>query len=88
MSEDFLLLDVISSPAEAGMIAELLRNNGVETILQGANFASLEPLPMRGGFSEIRLLVRADSLDAARQLYQAFFCADDQQPPADNDDNE
>ena len=68
------------------MVAELLHNNGIETILQGANFASLEPLPMRGGFSEIRLLVPAASLDAARQLYQAFFCADDQQDGVDTDD--
>jgi hypothetical protein len=62
-----------ANSAQAEMARELLANNGVDAILQGANFGGLEPLPLPGGFSEIQLLVPEDEFERAQQLYEAFF---------------
>lgn len=62
--------------AEAGMVAELLENNGISAVLQGGNFGGLEPLLMPGGFSEIRLCVAESNYEQARALYTAFFGAE------------
>lgn len=63
--------------AEAGMVCELLRNQGVNVVLSGSNFGGLEPLLLPGGYSEIRLLVLESEADRARQLYDAFFKIDE-----------
>ena len=65
-----------SNSAHAGMVCELLNNNGIDAMLSGQNFGGMEPLLMPGGFSEIQLLVPADQLDRAQELYDAFFAAD------------
>jgi hypothetical protein len=70
---EFVTLAYFSNAAEAGMVCELLRNNGVTASLQGANFGALEPLPLVGGFSEIHLLVPAAEFDRAREIYHAYF---------------
>ncbi len=70
---DFVTLAYFPNAAEAGMVCELLQNNGVNASLQGANFGALEPLPMVGGFSEIQLLVPAAEFDRAQEIYNAFF---------------
>ena len=62
-----------SNSAEAGMVRELLENNGITAVLQGGNFGGLEPLLMPGGYSEIRLCVAEKDFDQACELYQAFF---------------
>lgn len=62
-----------SNSAEAGMVGELLENNGLTVVLQGGNFGGLEPLLIPGGYSEIRLCVAENEYDQARELYQAFF---------------
>ena len=62
-----------STSMEAGMVRQLLVNNGIRVTLQGANFGALEPLPMLGGFSEIQLLVPEAQWDSALALYRAFF---------------
>jgi hypothetical protein len=62
-----------SNSAEAGMVAELLENNGIPAVLQGGNFGGLEPLLLPGGFSEIRLGVAESDYEKARALYEAFF---------------
>jgi len=62
-----------SNSAEAGMVAELLENNGITAVLQGGNFGGLEPLLIPGGFSEIRLAVAESAYEKARELYEAFF---------------
>ncbi len=59
--------------AEAGMVCELLVNNGIRALLRGASFGALEPLPLPGGYSEISLLVAQPDFMRAQQLYQAFF---------------
>ncbi|HZS04110.1 MAG TPA: hypothetical protein VFD58_04675 [Blastocatellia bacterium] len=66
-------LAYFSSLAEAGMVCELLVNNGIRAMLRGASFGALEPLPLPGGYSEIRLMVAHPDFMRAQQLYQAFF---------------
>jgi len=75
---NFVTLAHFAKSAEAEMACELLANNGVDAILQGANFGALEPLLMPGGFSEIQLLVPEDQFERAEQLYEAFFESDQQ----------
>ena len=70
---DYAPLAYFSNAAEAGMVCELLRNNGIRAVLRGANFGALEPLLVPGGYSEIRLLVAVPDFMRARQLYHAFF---------------
>jgi hypothetical protein len=69
----FVPLAYFANSAEAEMARELLANNGVDAILQGAFFGGLEPLLTTGGFSEIQLLAPEDEFERARQLYEAFF---------------
>ena len=65
-----------SNSAEAGMVAELLENNGLTAVLQGGNFGGLEPLLLPGGYSEIRLCVTEPEFEQARSLYLAFFSSE------------
>lgn len=65
-----------SNSAEAGMVAELLENNGITAMLQGGNFGGLEPLRIPGGYSEIRLCVAEPEFEQARSLYLAFFSSE------------
>lgn len=76
---NFIALSHFPNSIEAGMVSELLENNGIDSILQGVNFGGLEPLLMPGGYSEITLLVPENELERAQQLYAAFF---EQQPEA------
>lgn len=69
----FVTLAHFAKSSEAEMARELLANNGVNAVLQGAFFGGLEPLLTPGGFSEIQLLVPKDEIERARQLYEAFF---------------
>ena len=71
--ERLVPLALFSTTPEAGMVRELLSQNGIASVLQGAYFGALEPLPGQGGFSEIRLLVRQTDLPRAQALYEAFF---------------
>ncbi len=70
---NFLIVAYFSNLPEAGMVCELLKNNGINAVLRGANFGGLEPLPLVGGFSEIQLVVPDDELDRAKEIYNAFF---------------
>jgi putative signal transducing protein len=69
----FVTLARFAKSTEAEMARELLANNGIDAVLQGAYFGGLQPLLTPGGFSEIQLLVPEDELEDARQLYDAFF---------------
>ena len=73
---NFVTLAHFAKSIEAEMARELLANNGVDAVLQGAFFGGLEPLLTPGGFSEIQLLVPEDEFERARQLYEAFFESD------------
>lgn len=69
----YLPLAHFSNSVEAGMVCELLTNNGIRALLRGASFGGLEPLPLPGGFSEITLEVAEPDFERAQELYQAFF---------------
>jgi diaminopimelate epimerase len=69
----YVPLAYFSNAAEAGMVCEMLLNNGFRALLSGANFGALEPLPLPGGYSEIKLLVAKPDFMRAQQFYQAFF---------------
>jgi diaminopimelate epimerase len=69
----YVPLAYFSNSAEAGMVCEMLINNGFRAILSGANFGALEPLSLPGGYSEIKLLVAKPDFMRAQQFYQAFF---------------
>jgi len=58
-----------SKPGVAGMVKELLENNGIDAIVQGASLGDLWP----GGLSETLLLVKEGDRERAQQLYDAFF---------------
>jgi hypothetical protein len=70
---NFVTLSYFAKSIEAEMARELLANNGIDAILQGAYFGGLQPLLAPGGFSEIQLLVPEGEFERARQLYEAFF---------------
>src|SRR5262245_65983467 len=70
---NFVTLARFAKSIEAEMARELLANNGIDAILQGAYFGGLEPLLTPGGFSEIQLLVPEYEFERARELYEAFF---------------
>jgi len=59
----------LSKTGNAGMIKELLENNGIDVIVQGASLTNLWP----GGLSETVLLVKESDQERAQQLYDAFF---------------
>jgi hypothetical protein len=68
----------VSGPAEAQMIEETLRNNGIDCSLQG-NVAS-NPWPAIGDLDEVRVLVKHSDAARANQLVDAFYT------PVDKDD--
>jgi len=84
----FVTLAHFARSLEAEMARELLANNGIDAVLQGASSVWLEPLVEPGGFSKIQLLVPEDELERARQLYDAFFGAERQALRALENDEE
>ena len=84
----FVTLAHFAKSIEAEMARELLANNGIDAVLQGASSVWLEPLVEPGGFSKIQLLVPENELERARQLYEAFFGGDRQSLRALEDDEE
>lgn len=70
-SDEPLKLIRITGPTEAPMIEELLRHNGIESIVQGEESASV--LPAAGDLTEVRIWVRASDATRSHQLIEAFF---------------
>jgi hypothetical protein len=61
----------ISGPAEAQMIEEMLRKNGIDCSLQG-NVPS-NPWPATSDLDEVRVLVRHSDVGRALELVDAYF---------------
>lgn len=85
----FVTLHTLSSPMEAEMVNDILRQNGVRSVIQsGANDAFS---PVFSAVSPgVALLVDERDLDRARELYASFF-GEDTSPltgPADEVDEE
>jgi len=71
----FVTLHTLSSPAEAEMVSDILRQNGVRAVVQaGANDAFS---PVFSAVSPgVAVLVDERDLDRARELYASFFGED------------
>ena len=71
----FVTLHTLSSPAEAEMVNDILRQNNVRSVVQsGANDAFS---PVFSAVSPVAaVLVDERDLDRARELYASFFGAD------------
>ena len=61
----------VAGPAEAQMIEEMLKNNGIDCSLQGDVVST--PWPTVSDLDEVRVLVRADQFGRADELVNAFF---------------
>jgi hypothetical protein len=60
---------VSTDPAEATMIEELLKNNGIDCTLQG-DITAVFPA---GDLDDIKILVQPKDLEKAQELVDAFF---------------
>jgi hypothetical protein len=85
----FVNLHTLSSPAEAEMVNDILRQNGIRSVVQSGASDQFSPL-----FSVMapgaQVLVDERDLDRARELYASFF-GEDTSPltgPASEDDDE
>ncbi len=70
----FVLLHTMSSPAEAEMVNDILRQNGIRSVIQsgGADaFSALLSQVSPGG-----ILVDQRDLDRAQEIYASFFGED------------
>ena len=70
-NDEPLKMIAVSGPAEAQMIEEMLRNNGIDCTLQGDVVST--PWPTKSDLDEIRIFVRAEDASRAEELVQAFF---------------
>jgi hypothetical protein len=74
----FVTLHTLSSPAEAEMVNDILRQNGIRSVVQSGASDQFSPL-----FSVMapgaQVLVDQRDLDRARELYSSFF-GDDTSP--------
>ena len=74
----FVPLHTLSSPAEAEMVNDILRQNGIRSVVQSGASDQFSPL-----FSVMApgavVLVDERDLDRARELYESFF-GDDTSP--------
>jgi hypothetical protein len=61
----------VCGPTEAEMIAEVLRNNGIDCTLQGE--LSANTLPATGDLDEVRIWVESQDAVRASGLIDAFF---------------
>jgi hypothetical protein len=61
----------ITGPTEAPMIEELLGHNGIESVIQGEESASV--IPATGDFDEVRIWVRESDAERSHELIEAFF---------------
>ena len=71
LRDEPLEIVAVSGPAEAQMIEELLRNNGIESTLQGN--VSSSPWPTDSDLDEVRVLVRRSDVQQAQELVEGYF---------------
>jgi len=69
--EESLDLVAVAGPAEAQMIEELLKNNGIDCTLRG-NVSSI-PFPAVGDLDEVRVFVNHVDASRAQELVESFF---------------
>jgi hypothetical protein len=71
MTDDNMDIVAVAGPAEAQMIEEMLKNNGIECTLRG-NVAST-PFPSVSDLDEVRVLVDRKDSARAQEFVDAFF---------------
>ena len=84
----FVMLHTMSSPAEAEMVHDILRQNGIRAVIQSGGADAFSPLLSQ--VSPGGVLVDERDFDRAQEIYSSFF-GDDTSPltgPAseENDD--
>lgn len=70
-NEEPLEMVAVAGPAEAQMIEEILKNNGIECMLQGDVVST--PWPTVSDLDEIRVFVKHEDAPKAQELVEAFF---------------
>ncbi len=71
MNDEPLEIVAVSGPAEAQMIEEMLKNNGIDCTLQGNTVST--PFPVTGDLDEVRVLVARADVARAEELVEGFF---------------
>src|SRR5438876_12408625 len=66
-----LKMIAVSGPAEAQVIEEVLRNNGIVCSRQGDVVST--PWPTESDLDEIRIFVKREEVARAEELIEAFF---------------
>ena len=70
----FVMLHTMSSPAEAEMVNDILRQNGVRSVIQSGGADAFSPLLSQ--VSPGGVLVDERDLDRAQEIYGSFFGED------------
>ena len=84
----FVMLHTMSSPAEAEMVNDILRQNGIRSVIQSGGADAFSPLLSQ--VSPGGVLVDERDFDRALEIYSSFF-GEDTSPltgPASEDDEE
>jgi Putative prokaryotic signal transducing protein len=84
----FVMLHTMSSPAEAEMVNDIMRQNGIRSVIQSGGADAFSPLLSQ--VSPGGVLVDERDLQRAQELYASFF-GDDTSPltgPAGDDFDE
>ena len=71
----FVRLHHLGSPVEAEMVNDLLRQNGIRSVVQSGGADALAPLLSTSADGSV-ILVDERDLDRAQELYAAFFGGD------------
>lgn len=71
----FLVLHNVGSPAEAEMVNDILRQNGIRSVVRSGGADALSPL-LSSTSPAAAILVDERDFDRAQELYNAFFGQD------------
>jgi hypothetical protein len=71
LSNEPLEMVAVAGPAEAQMIEEMLKNNGIDCTLQGDVVSDL--WPTTSDLDEVRVFVKKHDSAQAQELVEAFF---------------
>ena len=71
LDDEPLKMVAVAGPAEAQMIEEILKNNGIDCTLQGDVVST--PWPTKSDLDEVRIFVKARDASRAEEFVQAFF---------------
>ena len=70
-NDEPLKMIAVAGPAEAQMIEEVLKNNGIDCTLQGDVVST--PWPTKSDLDEIRIFVKPGDAARADELVEAYF---------------